>query len=614
MNKKIKKPHGQLRRSQLLTTYGPGALFDLPKHSVIVAGLQEWPQPTEPGRLQRIHEPRLARSIQRMKPGKGLPELYSPPVADDDNSIDAGPGIVAYRFPEWFVVQEKTVENALVQSRRLIERKFLNKQNLYDGRPVVATRFVVACSAGHVDDVDWRFLAHGHGNCKQQLWLDERGTSGDLRDLVVRCECGANRNMAEASDRTRRVLGRCKGRRPWLGVDSREECHEPARLLNRTGSNAYFAQTLTLLSIPEHLTPIGEFVAQHWNVLTKAENSTEIGGLRMAAKIGAPIGIVFAEMEQFTDEQLFSEISRQRQTRKGHDDRPIKQVELDALLAVPEGFGVDVPLNENFYARRLPENHWRGKGGRLPQISAVVRVHRLREVMTQIGFTRFEPLTVDINGEYSNVTSAEIAESKAWYPAVENRGEGIFIQLDAAAVEQWAARPAVIERVEQLKDGFERWKAERNSKREFPGGRYIMLHTLSHLLLQSIALSSGYALNAIRERIYVDADGKRYGILLYTASPDSGGTLGGLVQQARSIVTHLTDALRNGALCSNDPICAQHSADDHLEGRELHGAACHGCTLIGESSCEMYNDFLDRALVVPVIGNDTAAFFANEGL
>ena len=47
-----------------------------------------------------------------------------------------------------------------------------------------------------------------------------------------------------------------------------------------------------------------------------------------------------------------------------------------------------------------------------------------------------------------------------------------------------------------------------------------------------------------------------------------------------------------------------------LESRPLHGAACHGCSLIAETSCEMRNDFLDRALVVPVLGLEDAAFFS----
>ena len=119
----------------------------------------------------------------------------------------------------------------------------------------------------------------------------------------------------------------------------------------------------------------------------------------------------------------------------------------------------------------------------------------------------------------------------------------------------------------------------------------------------------GYPASSIRERIYADGLGQRFGVLLYTGSPDADGTLGGLVQQARHIEEHLAHALRMSALCTNDPICAQHKPGRSMEGRWLHGAACHGCALVAETSCEMRNDYLDRALVVPVLGVPDAAFF-----
>ena len=136
-----------------------------------------------------------------------------------------------------------------------------------------------------------------------------------------------------------------------------------------------------------------------------------------------------------------------------------------------------------------------------------------------------------------------------------------------------------------------------------------MLHTLSHVLIQSLSMRCGYPASSIRERIYVDADARRYGILLYTGSPDAEGTLGGLVQEARNLEDHLANALRLSSLCSNDPICAQHTPGESMEKRWLHGAACHGCALVAETSCEMRNDYLDRALLVPVLGIPDAAFF-----
>jgi len=137
----------------------------------------------------------------------------------------------------------------------------------------------------------------------------------------------------------------------------------------------------------------------------------------------------------------------------------------------------------------------------------------------------------------------------------------------------------------------------------------VLLHTLSHLLIQSLAMRAGYSASSIRERIYSESESERYGVLLYTGSSDAEGTLGGLVGEARNIYDHLQAALRMAALCSNDPICAQHSPDSSMEKRWLHGAACHGCTLVAETSCEMRNEYLDRALVVPVIGLGGAAFF-----
>ena len=595
------KAHGQLRRGQLLTTYGPGALFDLPRHSAIIGGLDAWPKPID---LEEVIEPRLSRKIQEIT-NAGYPRLYAPPAANDTPGSKAI-GIGVYRFPEWFVVQEEIKPGERNRARRLVQRKALTKGR-FEGRPVVATRFVAACSHGHIDDLNWRYFIHrGSTDCRKQLWLDELGTSGDLGDLVARCECGKQRSMSEASDRTLKPLGLCQGRRPWLGAHSKEACTEQARLLIRTASNAYFPQVLTVLSLPEHDRAIDAVIEELWSYLKIVENASFLSMVKNYPAVAQSLA-------PFNDDDVLAAIARKRSGTLA-PEKPIKQVELDAILAAPSGYGDDVPLNENFHARRLPEPVWRHRSVS-DGIESVSQLHRLREVMALIGFTRFEAIVADINGEYDrDVERAEIAREPSWYPAVENRGEGIFLRLRASAMDAWLAREQVKARIETLRRGHEQWQAKRKVQHDFPGGPYILLHTLSHLLLQSLALRCGYPMSAIRERIYADKDGGRYGILLYTGSPDSGGTLGGLVQQARAIEDHLDHALRNAMLCSNDPICAQHTADDKLEGRWLLGAACHGCALVGESSCEMRNDYLDRALVVPVLGVEDAAFFTNVTL
>lgn len=592
-----RKAHGQVRRSQVITTWGPGALLDLPRHAVITGGLDTWPRVSD---LEEITEPRLARKLQIMT-GVAAPRLYAPP-ADSSDPREPKRGIGVWRFPEWFVVQEEGGSEERERSRRLVHRKALDERGRFDGRQVVPTRFVRACPQGHVDDLDWRRFAHDvEENCPRQLWLDERGTSGDLGDLVVRCECGKSRSLYEATQLELNSLGTCSGERPWLGRNAREGCKQPSRLLIRTAANAYFPQILSVLSIPDRATAVQDAVAGLWDDLQIVDDVDGLAFLKRKPKITEALA-------PFDDAEVLDAIRDAKHGAGG--ERPVKQVELDALLAVPEGYGDDVPVDPNFHARRLPEQAWRYTN-RSDGIEAVIQLHRLREVLALTGFTRFEAVTPDIDGEYeTDVERAELALEPSWFPAVENRGEGLFVQLRSHAVRAWLARPAVRERLDQLAEGHNRWLTTRKGERPFPGGPYVLLHTLSHLLIQSLAMRCGYPASSIRERIYADAEAGRFGVLLYTGSPDAEGTLGGLVQQARHIESHLDHALRMGALCSNDPICAQHSPGESMESRWLLGAACHGCALVAETSCEMRNDYLDRALVVSTLATAAAAFFS----
>ena len=595
------KAHGQIRRGQVIMTYGPGALIDLPRHSAIIGGLDTWPKTSD---LDEIVEPWLTAKLEFMT-GVAAPRLFAPPP-DSSFPGERKKGIGAWRFPEWFVVQEAIGAQERERSRRLVHRKSLDQRGWFDKRQVVATRFVQACPRGHVDDIDWHRFVHGApDNCprQRQLWLDEGGTSGDLADLVVRCECKKSRRLYEATTLEENPLGTCRGARPWLGRNSNEDCNLPSRLLIRTASNAYFHQIVSVLSLPDRGTALETAVKELWNDLQIVDDEADLAVLKKKPRITE-------RLAPFSDDEILEAIRRFK-SGKG-SEKPVKQVELEALLAAPEGFGDDVPVDPDFHARRLPDRVWR-HSKRSDGIETVIQLHRLREVLALIGFTRFEAVTPDIHGEYeTDVERANIALDPQWFPAVENRGEGVFIQLRADSVNKWLGLAPVKQRLKDLATGHENWAKDRKSPRLFPGGQYILLHTLSHLLIQSIAMRCGYPASSIRERIYSDEEAGRFGILLYTASPDAEGTLGGLVQQARHLEDHMNYALRTGALCSNDPICAHHAPGESMEGRWLHGAACHGCALVAETSCEMRNDYLDRALVVPVLSVPNAAFF--EGL
>lgn len=590
------RAEGQIRSSQVIMTWGPGALIDMPRYSGIVGGLETWPRVD---RLEEIVDPRLTRKVALVTGVVGA-RLYAPP-GDDTAPGEPKQGIGVWRFPDWMVVQEAAGGSGSDRSRRLVHRRSLDGRGRFDGRAVVPTRFVRACPRGHVHDLDWYGFVHGPDDpCRRPLWLDERGTGGDLADLRVRCECKKSRGLHKAAELAEKALGSCGGDLPWLGAGSREACGLPNRLLIRTAANAYFAQTMSALSLPEAGTEIQDDVIAVWADLQIVEDGADLAILKRKPQVAA-------KLAGHADDDVLQAIAKLKHGTA--HERPVKAVELDALLAAPEGYGDDVPIDPDFHARRLPDHAWR-RSAVADGIARVVSLHRLREVLCLLGFTRFEAVTPDIDGEYEgDVRRAALALEPTWFPAIENRGEGLFLALDPDAVDRWLERPAVRDRVDELREGYRRWAAHRQSQRPFPGGPYVLLHTLSHLLMQSLAMRCGYPASAIRERIYVDYDGRRFGLMLYTASPDSEGTLGGLVAQGRHLEAHLEMALRSGGLCSNDPVCAQHSPGEGVEDRWLHGASCHGCCLIAETSCEMRNDYLDRALVVPTLDVPDAAFF-----
>jgi len=589
----------QLRSSQVITTFGPGAMVDFPDSSVIIAGLDQWEY--DRTRIPIIEEPRLVGKLERILGLQNL-TLRKPPAAVDE-PYGFHPNIVGWRFPEWFIVQNTQKTSHGYRKRKLVHLNTLNKYHYQDddrkNYPVVPVRFVRACRRGHVGDIDWKSFVHGtHTPCPRQMWVEERGTSGDLDEIWITCDCNVERVMSQAARMELKALGMCNGSRPWLGPGTRESCGEPLRLLIRSASNAYFPQKMSVISIPDTRGPIDEAVNSLWeDFLFDVTTLDDLTRLRNRPTVAL-------KLQGLRNDDVLASINRRREGGAGQD-RLVKEVEFEALSEARDEIGSDVPEG-NFHARALPLDQWNCLW--MNSVERVVLVHRLREVVAQVGFTRFEAAGTDIQGELSlDVQRAPLALDANWLPAVENRGEGIFIQLKNEAVQQWLNKTEVKSRGSQLQDGFNRWAAEHQvTGAIFPGLPYYMLHSLSHLLLTAISLECGYPASALKERIY-SASG-RYGILIFTGSSDAEGTLGGLVMAGRDIKRHFWRALEISTLCSNDPVCALHvpSVHDH---QPLLGSACHGCLLIAETSCEQRNDFLDRALVVPIVESLGAHLF-----
>ncbi|MBI1833126.1 MAG: DUF1998 domain-containing protein, partial [Planctomycetes bacterium] len=432
-----------------------------------------------------------------------------------------------------------------------------------------------------------------------QLWMDERGTSGDLSEVSIRCECKVQRQVGEAANLQLKALGHCDGSRPWLGPFTKESCGEPNRLLIRTASNAYFPQLMSVISLPDRDETVKQAVDAAWEFLEEVEDLEQLKYERKKAKVKA-------SLEGLSDEEALAEVLARR-SGVMEEPKTVKQAELETLVASKDTLGNDKP-DGSFFARTLPRNKWDQPW--MKGIERIVLVHRLREVVAQVGFTRFEAASPDIEGELEmGVRRAALAREVSWLPAVENKGEGIFMQFRRQEIEAWFNRPEIQKRGQQLLAGFECWKTEhQGTHREFPGLPYLMLHSFSHSLITAVSLECGYPASSIRERIYA-LPSVGYGVLLYTGSSDAEGTLGGLIEVGRRIHEHVRKALELGELCSNDPVCARHQPENAHEHRFLHGASCHGCLLIAETSCEQHNDFLDRALVVRTVDNRGAEFF-----
>ncbi len=610
------KPDGEIRKSQVVTTFGPGAMVDLVDQAVLIGGLDFWSydkSKPSPG----ISEPRLRESLVPLFKSIGR-ELSTkmpfrePPVGNDREPHPYA-GIKVLEFPQWVVCQNQDCR-ALVHKGDLNQRGGRYVHFCPSGKKAhetVPVRFLGACKNGHVQDWPWIDFAHLNsptGRCTTSFDLRlTEGTTGDFSEVRVSCKCGASTALSTA------LTGaglKCRGRRPWLGEQGDEECDEPSlRLLVRTASNSYFAQVVSALSIPEPGKELHDAILEHQAVLFSATAQT-LPAFRTIPDVGKAL-------EPYGDAQVLAAIAS---LKKGDaaERAPLRTAEFNQLVSSALEKPGDRPgPDEQFHARRVQPKEGMPEG-----VSNIVIAQRLREVRVQIGFTRIDAATPNMQGEYDlDVKSAPLGLNTNWLPATEIWGEGVFLQLDEKAVQAWEARPSVQERNKELHAGFEAWVRTLNlpgdaPQPSYPGARFYMLHSLAHLLITAISLECGYAASAIRERIYcgpspADLNTPMAAILLSTGSSGTEGTLGGLVEQGRRIREHLRRAYNLGRLCSNDPVCAGHSPHDDPSERHLEGAACHGCLFIAECSCERFNRYLDRALVVPTLGHDESlAFFS----
>jgi hypothetical protein len=402
-------------------------------------------------------------------------------------------------------------------------------------------------------------------------------------------------------DRAAGALGACSGARPWLGDGKNEVCGNGVlRTTLRGASNLYFALVHSALSIPEWDDPVQLAIAHHEEQLSKVESVRQLQN-------GIEAGFL-PRLVPFGAERAFEALLRRRQLADRRVTAlDIRREEFDALR--------NVPNPARAAQREFQSEHVEVPAAFRQLIERVVVVWRLREVKAIGGFTRIDSpfdLIVDEDEDRERYrVQMPSAEELYWRPAVELRGEGIFIELSEDAVRQWEERPAVLKRSAALEEVHRAWRREHElPEAPYPGPRFVLLHSLAHMIIQGLALDCGYSSTSIRERIYSSSGqhGQMAGILLYTATQDSDGSLGGLAAKGHAdrLEPLLRDTLERAIFCSSDPLCG-HSAPGEM-GR-LNGAACHACLLVSETSCERGNGYLDRAHVVETVARLGTNYF-----
>lgn len=598
---------GGLRRSQAISTHGPGAIVDFrpgqPGASVsaVAAGLEAWDERARKKGLshdQRIYEPRLQAQL-------GVDGFRLPPVTPQSRpgvAARTADVLLAVRFPNWLQCPRCHV---LRPSFRWDEdegkpAKFCRPCTDEMGNRVftIPARFIRACDHGHLDDFPWDIWVRHDDDCSKRrgLKLESIGAGG-LASLILSCrDCGAQRSMDGCFNAPEIRKLKCQGRRPWLATnDLACSSAEGPRVLQRGASNIYFPFSVSALDIPPWSDPVQSALQQShdWQKLIGFETEEKRKQYLELVDVGATLNL--------GDEVILERVRLFLERRDAASHIQLRWEEYQQLNEPQPDLGE----NSNFKTRQELVDP------RLDQyLTRLVAATRLREVRALTGFTRIHPPTGS-----RDPRMAPIQERRHdWLPAIEVRGEGLFIELNRETIDAWrSAYPEVERRAGRINHRYaEDWN-KRYGGIEPPRvitAKFLLVHSLAHALIEQLALTCGYASASLRERLYIgDGAEDMAGLLIYTASADAEGTLGGLSRQARSkdFAATLIRTIAASEWCSSDPLCAdqQHSLSHHKNG-----AACHACLLTSETSCEEFNFLLDRAMLVGTPENREMGFFS----
>jgi len=625
-------PRGPVRRGQLIAPFGPGAMLVLPDGtSVICGGLDHWfkHETGDDTNIDRkeyeIDEWRLARRLN-------VNRFYLPPdyrrIRRGEVATNAYLTIPFLRFPQWHycTICGFMVKLPLVTRGRV---RCSDCEGRGRTRFLVQVPFVAMCDAGHIQDFPWlewvyrrptppqngpavRLMSTGGMTLAGQKISVDSGPERTLAGITNAQPDGSDTDLSRTLDESGTPF-LCPGGCPWLGTEDGLGCGRPLRGTLRSAANVYFAQVRNSIYLPR-----GEdaTVSEVVSLLERPPLSTFVNVLQSAGIIPAAVQLrqQYGELlGDFSDNQIDAAISV-----------------IGAPTAADEGGGDRLPSDDAETSFRRQEFNTLSGDADYDQLvlrpanladyepqlgqcfGMVTLVHKLRETRALTGFTR---VLADTDQELSDLQAMLRREPgpDRWLPAYVVFGEGIFLTLNEDKLQRWEVRSDVLERVAPLAARYDRMRVQRRLRDRRIGPRFLLLHTLAHLLINRLTFECGYSSAALREKIYVseNRDAPMAGILIYTAAGDAEGTLGGLVRMggAGKLGPVLLRALEGARWCSADPVCMEMGASAGQGPDSLNLAACHGCTLVPETACEEFNRLLDRAVAIGTSENPSMGFF-----
>lgn len=629
---------GELRRG-LIINQGPGCILEFRSNkgapiSVINSGLESWQEvtPKKTGRDPNIITSARLAEILKTK----WKEIFDtdqeifinyfrvPPVSDDKkapNSTDSpremGFNVIpTFRFPNYLYCKNcKDLKDNRVDRWDQDE----NDASLYcpkcsndvEKEYVIAHRFVIACENGHISDFPWKeWLSHfgGNSDCDHSR-LSIQGDSpsmGSGGQSIYCHDCGTSASLKNAFDNSvfKEMNFKCPSDTPWHGPNEKDKnrCNLYPRTVLKNSSSQYFPVTESIIDIP----PWTNDSLEKWNL--EFENVFGLPEERQKEHLENHFVVNLSNLYQ-EDKlvDLIKEFEEYSQYRKNNDLDPLTEEYL--VLNRQED-----PSDEEEFSAYLNNRQSNFKATKMEDperykehIDKIVQISRLREVNVLLAFKR-------LNQPFSNTESGKgrfsllSKNALGWFPAQEVFGEGIFFSLKEEKINAWEEDPILRKDAKLLNDIWQEKSKELrrinnkdDSRDAFPiiTPRFLLLHTLSHALINQLALDSGYNVASLKERIYssnFNSPQPMAGILIYTSANDAEGTLGSLSEKAStSTFEHILEgAIENQRICSNDPICIDGISS---LSESYNPSACHSCLVLPETSCIFFNRFLDRRIL-----------------